>query len=136
MSPAPHDPRPATSPRELRRFALTVGGAFLLLGALLLWRGRAAGWVVAAAGAALVVAGLAIPACLGPLQRGWMRLALAISRVTTPLFMGIVYFLVLTPIGIILRLLGRRLLGHPRGAATFWADRPPGERRSDLERQF
>ena len=133
--PIPHPVPPAT-PRELRRFALAVGGAFALLGALLLWRGRGAGWVLLLVGVALVAAGVVAPRRLGPVQRGWMRVALAISRVTTPIFMGIVYFLVLTPTGLVMRLAGRRPLARLPDATTFWVDRPPGERKGDLTRQF
>jgi hypothetical protein len=65
-----------------------------------------------------------------------MRLALAISAVTTPLLMGVVYFGVLTPLAFVTRLLGWRTFGVPRDAATAWVDRPPDARRSDLRRQF
>jgi hypothetical protein len=129
------DTSPAT-PRTLRSFALTVGGAFAALGVLLHLRGRAAWWVFLALGAALVLAGLVAPARLGPLHRAWMRLALAISRVTTPIFMGVVYFLILTPLGVAMRLLGRHPLARERSASTFWVSRPEGERKSDLKRQF
>jgi hypothetical protein len=136
MRPPSRHPVPPATPRDLRRFALTVGGAFALLGALLLLRTRAVGWAALAIGTVLAAAGVVAPRRLGPVQRGWMRVALAISRVTTPIFMGIVYFLVLTPTGLVMRLVGRRPLARPRDATTFWVDRPPGERGSDLGRQF
>ncbi len=63
-------------------------------------------------GAVLVLAGLLVPTLLGPVNRAWMGLAHLISKVTTPIFMGIVYFLVLTPIGLGMRLFGRRPLVH------------------------
>jgi hypothetical protein len=65
-----------------------------------------------------------------------MRTALAISKVTTPVFMGIVYFALLTPLGLVLRLVGHRPLARRRGPATYWLERPAGARRSDLRRQF
>ena len=128
---------PAVSPRELRSFALTVGAAFVALAALLYWRGRiAAAAIVAGAGVALVLAGLIAPAALGPVYRTWMALALAISRVTTPLFMALVYFGVLTPIALAMRVVGKRPLARSRDATTYWTERPPSARRSDLRRQF
>jgi len=129
-------PYRAPTPRELRNFALTVGVAFLVLAAVLYWRGRLAAVLPGALGAALLAVGIVAPRRLGPAHRAWMALALAISRVTTPLFMGIVYFGVLTPLGVVMRLAGRRLLGRTRDATTFWVDRPVGSRRSDLRRQF
>lgn len=124
------------SPAEGRNFAFTVGAAFLGLAALFWWRGhpfpmRAAG----AIGALLVLAGLVIPGWLGPVHRAWMGLAHAISKVTTPVFMGLLYFMVLTPAGILRRTLGRNPLVRPAGP-SYWIARDAAHRRSDLERQF
>jgi hypothetical protein len=125
------------SAREGRKFAFTVGLAFLVLAALLRWRGATMlPIVLAAPGALLLVAGLAVPARLGPVQRAWMGLAHAISRVTTPIFMAIVYFLTIMPIGLVMRALGKNPLRPRPRAGGFWVERAAGERRGDLERQF
>jgi len=50
-------------------------------------------------------------------------------------FLGIVYFLVLTPVGLVRRTLGRHPLRHDAVEDSFWHDRQ-GEAASDLERQF
>jgi hypothetical protein len=47
----------------------------------------------------LLLAGILIPTWLGPVYRGWMGFALLLSKVTTPIFMGITFFLVMAPIG-------------------------------------
>jgi hypothetical protein len=133
----PATPAPDPTPRDLRHFALTVGAAFVTLAALAYWRGRHGTSIVFGTfGVGLGAAGLLAPARLGPAYRGWMALAVAISKVTTPVFVGVVYFAIFTPLGLAMRLLGRRPLERARGAATFWADRPEGARRSDLRRQF
>ena len=95
-----------------RKFGLTVGIAFLVLAALLhFWRHReAAGAIFGALGALLVLAALVVPSRLGPVERAWMGLAHLISKVTTPIFMCVVFFLVITPIGLLMRLVGRRPL--------------------------
>ena len=124
------------TPAEGRKFGLTVGGAFLFLGALLWWRAHTGAALIAAVlGAALVLGGLLLPARMGPIYRAWMGLALAISKVTTPLFMGLIYFLVLTPTGLIARLLGHRPLVRSPNAASYWVSRP-AESRSDMDHQF
>jgi hypothetical protein len=125
------------TPAEGRKFGLLVGGAFLLL-ALLLWR-RAhvtAATVAGALGAALLLGGLVVPARLGPVYRGWMSLAKAISKVTTPIVMSVIFFLVLTPSGLLVRLFGHRPLARRRGAGTYWHSRPEGERRGAMDHQF
>jgi hypothetical protein len=129
------------TPAEGRRFALTVGTAFIVLGGIAWWRGsERVAMGLAALGAVLLLAGLVLPGQLGPVYRAWMGLALLISKVTTPLFMGIVYFLVITPIAFMRRTMGGNPLVHaaPAGdaARTVWNSRAPDNRRSDLTRQF
>jgi hypothetical protein len=124
-------------PAEGRRFGLLVGTAFVVLAGLLWRRGHAtAAGVAAALGCGLVVAGLLVPTRLGPVYRGWMALAMVISKVTTPVFMSVLFFLVLTPAGVLARLLGHRPLSRPRDAGTFWQSRPEGARRGQLDHQF
>jgi hypothetical protein len=125
------------TPAEGRKFGLVVGGAFLLL-ALLLWRRThvTGATVAGAAGAALFLGGLAVPGQLGPVYRVWMGLAKAISKVTTPIVMSIIFFLVFTPAGFLVRLFGHRPLTHPRGAGTYWHSRPEGSRRGAMDHQF
>jgi Saxitoxin biosynthesis operon protein SxtJ len=122
---------------EGRKFGLLVGGAFLVVGALLWRRGHlVAASIVLVLATALIAAGLAVPTRLGPIYRGWMALALAISKVTTPILMGLIYFLVLTPTGVIARLFGHRPLSRAREATTYWQARPEGSRRGQMDHQF
>ncbi|HEV8305294.1 MAG TPA: SxtJ family membrane protein [Gemmatimonadales bacterium] len=126
------------SAAEGRRFGLTVGGAFVVLGGLAWWRGRllTAG-VATGVGLALVIAALVVPARLGPIYRLWMGLAAAMSKVTTPVFMGIIYFAVVTPTGLLRRLAGKDSLVRPRTAKSFWVSRAAdAQRRAGMERQF
>lgn len=124
------------SPAEGRKFAYTVGAAFLVLGGIVWWRGHLK---VATAfgilGGSLLLLGTIVPGQLSGLYRAWMGLALLISKVTTPIFMGVVYFLVVTPISFLLRLFGKLPLRVAAGP-TYWRDRDPARRRSNLLRQF
>ena len=124
--------------REGRRFGLTVGAAFLVVTAVLWWRGHElAAVATGVAGAALALAGLIVPTHLGPVERTWMRLARAISRVTTPIVMAAMYLLVLTPVGVARRTFGGNPLVHEPTDAGFWKRRPEGRRRTgSMERQF
>jgi Saxitoxin biosynthesis operon protein SxtJ len=125
------------TPAEGRKFGLLVGGAFLVLGIILWWRGHPTGAsVTLVLGTGLMAAGLVIPTRLGSVYRGWMALALVISKVTTPLFMGLMFFVVLTPAGCLARLVGHRPLSRQRGGTTYWQNRAEGARRGDLNHQF
>jgi hypothetical protein len=128
------DPKRPASRSELRSFGLLVGGAFLLLAGVVLWRrGTTPVFVtLAALGGVLMLAGAGVPTALARVYTVWMRFAVLLSRITTPIFMGVVYFVVLTPTGLLMRLFGRRTLSSRAG----WVTRAPGVRRSELLRQF
>lgn len=122
--------------RDGRKFAFPVGTAFFVLMGITIWRDhQTAAWVLGGLGSALFVGGVVAPAQLGPVYRGWMKMALVISKVTTPIFLGIVYYLLLTPTGFIMRLLGKRPIVHEPQQASYWR-RGRSSTRSDLRRQF
>ncbi|MCI0432889.1 MAG: SxtJ family membrane protein [Gemmatimonadetes bacterium] len=123
---------------EGRKFGFTLAPAFLALGGLLAWRGHTlpAG-IAAAAGVLFGLSALAVPDRLGPVQRAWMAFAHAISRITTPVFLGIVWFIIITPIGWIRRLASNPIV-HADRDGGYWIRRDEGGAgaRSDLKRQF
>jgi hypothetical protein len=126
------------SAAEGRKFALTVGAAFLVLAGVAWWRGRVVVAVImGAVGVLLLSAALTIPAHLGPVYRAWMGFAAVLSKITTPIFMGLVYFIALTPIGVIRRLSGKNALVRPATKKSFWIPRAAdAQRRVGMERQF
>ena len=122
---------------EGRRFGFRLGAAFLAFGGLLWWRGRAGAPGVLIIGLALLLAAVAIPGRLGPIRRAWLGLGAAISPVTTPIFLGVVYFGAILPIGLLLRARGRNPLTRYRSLSSCWVPRPVEARsRRDMERQF
>ncbi len=99
---------PELDRKGLREFGLLTGGIIAaLFGLFFPWllsrpypywpwiiAGVLAGW------------GLAAPMTLRAVYRAWMRLALVLSRITTPIIMAVVYFLVITPVAFIMRIVG------------------------------
>jgi hypothetical protein len=121
---------------EGRKFGLTVGVALAALGGLLFWRGHdPAAFTFLLAGGLLISAGVAVPTRLGPIERAWMGMALAISKVTTPIFMSVVYFLVLTPVGLARRAIGSNPLKRDMSEPSHWIRRDKIKTGS-LRRQF
>lgn len=122
---------------EGRKFALTVGAAFLAI-ALVLWWRRGPGIAPTVAGGlgfGLALAAVLVPGHLTPIHRAWMGFATLISRVTTPIMMAVIYFGVLTPIGFLRRKFGRDPLIHRADAeGSYWRAADPPQ--SDLKRQF
>ena len=123
---------------EGRKFGFTVGAAFLVIAAVLWWRGRhLAGPILAGMGGLLVLAGLFIPGSLGPVYRVWMGLGTRLSKVTTPVFMGVMYFVILFPIGLLRRIFGGNPLVRTPSETGYWISRDKGkQQRSNMERQF
>lgn len=127
------------SPVALRRFGFTVGTALVIVGVLLAWRGRTAGWPLAVAGGAIVLLALVVPGALKILHRFWMSLALAMGWVMTNVILTIVFFLVVTPIGLLQRLFGKSALAlsFRSGAESYWEIRERWQPDpSEYERQF
>jgi len=115
-----------------------VGAAFVVLAGLALWRHKQlTATILASLGGVLLLAAVAIPTHLGPVQRGWMAVAHAISKVTTPIFLAVIYFIVIAPAGFVLRLFGRKPLQPPRDASTYWVTRERKPRTADqMQHQF
>ena len=94
--------------RAEREFGLIVGGIFTLLSAWWLYRGKFVGVarLTLPIGIALVLLGLTFPRSLVFPNKAWMALAEGIGFVSTRIILAFVYFLVLTPIGLIKRAMG------------------------------
>src|SRR6185295_20067313 len=115
--------------RVEREFGLIVGGVFVLLSAWWLYRGKfvSARNVTLPIGSLLVLLGLVFPRALVLPNRVWMKLAEAMSYVSTRIILAVIYFLVLTPIGVIKRATGWDPLNRrSESAETYW--RPYGIR--------
>ena len=126
------------TPSEGRKFAFTVGAAFVVLAGVALWRHKQlTATVLGSLGAVLILAGAVVPTYMGPVQRFWMGIAHAISKVTTPIFLAVIYFVVIAPAGFVLRLFGRKPLGAPRDATTYWVTREQKPRAADqMQHQY
>jgi Saxitoxin biosynthesis operon protein SxtJ len=123
------------TPAEGRKFGFTVGLAFAVLAALAWWRGRQLPMeVFGTLAALLIVAGALIPGRLGPVYRAWMGLAHLISRVTTPIFLALVYFLAIMPVGLLMRLFGKNPLRHRPVNGSLWL--PRSDERGTMSQQF
>ena len=123
------------TPRELRGFGLLLPLFVALVGAVARWQfdAPAAALGIWSAGGALAALYWAAPPLRRPILVGWMYAALPIGWTVSHLMMGVVYFAVVTPIGLLLRLVrGDALHRRPdRNARSYWIERP---RRSGTRR--
>jgi hypothetical protein len=130
------------SRRTITQFALIVSGALLVIAALQWRRGATQTvWITLLAIAAVLLLCAAIaPSLLRPVYRGWMRLGEVLAWINTRIILTLVFFLVVTPIGVVMRLFGRSPIATrmTRGRReSYWTDVEPhsyGDRH--VEKQF
>lgn len=119
--------RPRLTAAQGRKFGWTLGIAFGVIAGISFWRGHETVPLVLGSIAGLfLVAGTVAPTLLDPVERGWMAMALGISKVTTPVFMGIVYYGVVTPTGVLVRLFKGNPLHRVERNGGFWVERESG----------
>lgn len=131
------------SPARLRSFGLVVGGVLVLAGLAISWRG---GWAhdgvvrwLVVAGVALMSGGLIAPAALRPVYLVWMGFALILGHVMTRVLLTLVFFLIITPIGLLMRALGKDPLARSPESklASYWIVREDGATsREQLEKYW
>ena len=80
----------------------------------------------------------AVPVVRRPLYLGWMYATLPIGWVVTHVMLGLIYYLMFTPIGLIMRLGGRDLMQRrfDREASSYWIEHRPDDRPERYFRQF
>ena len=99
---------------------------------------QTAAWSVWGAGAAALAVFAVVPAARRPIYLGWMYATLPIGWVLAHVALGLVYFLVMTPIGLAIRLLGKDPMDRrpDPGAASYWRARRPTTDPKRYFRQF
>jgi hypothetical protein len=117
--------------KELRKFGLMVGGIFLVIG---LWpviiRGDSPRIWVISVGGSLLGLGLALPSSLKHVHRIWMKIGHVLGYVNTRILLGVIFYGLITPMGLIMRLSGKDSMHRvlvPE-ANTYRVIRPPRSR--------
>jgi Saxitoxin biosynthesis operon protein SxtJ len=121
-----------------RSFGVSVGGVLIVIGAALVWRGRVTrAEIVGGVGGLLLILGLARPMLLTWPSKVWWRFAHALGYVNARIILTILFGLVLLPIGLVWRLVGRDPLGRRRAAWPGWHNYPARYRdHKHYERMF
>ena len=133
---------PSTPPVlwQERQFGRTVGVVLALIGVWLNWDGprSTVGMCLLVFGLLLVVLAVTYPRALVRLNRMWMGLAEMLAYVSTRVILGLVFFGVVTPIGVIKRLTGWDPLGRRRSnQSSYWVPYPERQHdRKHFEKMF
>jgi len=122
-----------------RFFGLIFFFVFLLITFWPLLGGRPLRPIALGISMAFLAVSLIRPALLGPLNRLWLKFGALLHSITSPIILGVMFYLLIMPIGLFMRLLGKdllRLKTDPQ-APSYWIQRvPPGPEKNSLHRQF
>lgn len=122
-----------------RSFGLVFAAAFLVIAGIPLFHGEAIRWWAVGMAAVFALVALIRPALLAGLNRLWIKLGILLGKVVSPIALSILFYVVVTPIGVIMRLTGKdplRLKFEP-DAESYWIPRePPGPPPGSMNNQF
>ena len=119
-----------------RQFGIVIGTALFLIGWFVV---NLPGHLIAIPSATFVVLGLFNSQLLNPFNKAWMRLGFLLAKVMNPLILGILYFLLLTPVAICLRLMGRdelSLINKNESKETYFLSFKNSEKNFNFDDQF
>ena len=122
-----------------RNFGFTMAVVFALIGGFGLYKGSSHALIWLSVAAVFASLTLWRPQSLGLANRAWLKLGLLMYRVVNPVIMAVLFFGVILPIGLAMRLFGKDFLrlARDRSLPTYWLPRsdprPPSE---SMRQQF
>ncbi|MBF0141999.1 MAG: hypothetical protein HQL57_06905 [Magnetococcales bacterium] len=122
-----------------RSFGLVFTLFFTVIGLVPLYEGKPPPWGILAVAGLFLATSLFRPSLLAPLNRLWTRFGLLLHRIVSPLVLGAIFFGVLTPTALLMRLTGKRPLDlrWEGRARSYWRRRePPGPAPESMSQQF
>lgn len=103
-----NQPTQQPTQKDLRQFGLLVGGVFAVIG---LWpvvfRSESPRLWAMMLGSLLMVLGAILPQSLKLIYWGWMKIGHVLGSINTKIILGTIYFLLITPMGLVMRLMGK-----------------------------
>jgi len=124
--------------KDLRSFGLLVGGIFCVIGLWpLVFRGEPMRLWGVGIGVVLVLLGGIVPRVLAPVHTGWMWIGHVLGWINTRILLGIVFYGLVTPIGLIFRMMGKDTMrqAFSESSSTYRVLRTPRPR-SHMKYQF
>ena len=122
-----------------RSFGLVFAVVFLLIACWPLLDKEPPRWWAVGMSAVFLAAALLRPGMLGGLNRQWIKLGILLGKLVSPIALGILFYGVFTPIGLVMRLIGSDPLHLKRDASalSYWRRRePPGPPPDSMTNQF
>ena len=124
---------------DLRKFGITIGLILMIVSGFLFWKEKESFQILLTAGAILLILGVTIPAILKYIYWVWMIFATIIGWIMTRMILSLMFYMIFTPIGFILRLFGKQFieLNWNKTDSTYWKYRTKSIfEKEDYEKQF
>ncbi|MFA5118940.1 MAG: SxtJ family membrane protein [Candidatus Omnitrophota bacterium] len=106
--------------KTLKKFGMTMFAAFLVISGVLFFRHKSGALPLLVISFMFLTGGMFLPHLLKPVYIGWMRLAFALGWVNTRIILIVLFYLIFTPIGLVMRLLRIDLLERSKSKGSYW----------------
>ena len=127
------------SDEAVKKTGLTLGVVLILIALLLWYLGKSSFTYFSITGGLFVILAIVAIPVLRPFHKLWMMLALLMGFVMSRVILTLLYYLVLTPIGLLAKIVGKKFMpiGFDKNATTYWGKRDlVVKQKIDYERQF
>ena len=124
---------------DLKNFGITVGTVLLVITGFFFWKEKESFQILLTISIFLFVLGMAAPLILKPVYVVWMVFATILGWVMTRVILSLLFYVILTPIGLILRLFGKQFLElrWDKSQTTYWNNRGNEQAvKENYEKQF
>ena len=126
------------SNKDIKSFGITIGIILLIISGLLMYYNKDSYQLIAIIASTFIGLGLIIPVMLKPFYFVWMTFAAILGWVMTRLILSLVFYLIITPIGLLTKLIGEDFLALKRAESdSYWNYRDSSEElNQNYEKQF
>ena len=125
-----------TDKKEIRKFGFLIGAVLIAISIFMLWKALSYYQLVFVIGTIFIILGFFIPMVLKPIYIIWMTFATILGWIMTRVILAILFYLIVTPIGLIARVFGVKFLdvSWRNNVNSYWNKRD--KIISDIEKQF
>lgn len=127
------------SKSDFRKFGITIGVFLMVVAGFLFWKGRESYTILLISGLLLSILGLVMPIILKPVYWVWMVFAVILGWIMTRVILSLLFYIVITPIGLFSRLFGSNFLDlkWDKSKDSYWNVRTSTQRNNEeYEKQF
>jgi len=124
---------------DLRQFGIIIGVILLIIAGLLLWKEKESSQILLIIGMTLFIFGIVIPFILKPIYYVWMIFATILGLIMTRVILSLLFYTIVTPIGLISRLFGKQFLElyFDKSKQSYWNIRTNEyPKKENYEKQF